>query len=68
VINFLKEGMSRWRHSKQILFALILMGGTFVPWLAIDILWFDDFFLMQAYVICGMSMGYGDETDALMRS
>ena len=64
VINFLKEGIVRWRYSKQILIMLILMAGTFVPWLAVDILWFDDFFLLQAYVICGLFMEYdGDIVD-----
>lgn len=57
-INFLKDGIVRRLYSKQILIALILMGGTFAPWLAIDMLWSDDFFLMQAYIICGLFMKY----------
>ena len=61
MIGFLKEGVVHRHHRKQMLFALILIGGTFVPWLAIDVLWFDDFFLMQAYVICGLFMKYDDD-------
>lgn len=63
VVDFLKEGVARWRHRKQILTVLILMVGTFVPWMAIDILWSDDFFLMQAYVICGFYAGYDSVRD-----
>lgn len=65
VINFLKDGMACWNHRKPLLTVLIIMGGAFVPWLAIDILWFDDFFLLQAYVICGLSMGYDCESNEL---
>ncbi len=63
VISYLKEGLIRWRHSRQFLAVLILIGGAFAPWLAIDILWWDDFFLMQTYVICGLSMGYDGKSN-----
>ncbi len=63
MLGFLKEGVVRWNHNNQILTVLILMVGVFVPWLAIDVLWFDDFFLMQAYVICGFSMGNDSESN-----
>ena len=33
---------------------LILAIGTFLPWMAIDILFFDEFFLMQMYVRIGI--------------
>lgn len=65
VIGFLKEGVSGLFRSKQLLAALMLMSGVFVSWLAIDVLWFDDFFLLQAYVICGLSMGYDCESNEL---
>jgi hypothetical protein len=67
MVGFLKETVVSWHHRKQLLVALLLVVGTFAPWLAIDVLWFDDFFLMQAYVICGLSMGYDDTSDDFVR-
>lgn len=42
-------GMAR----KQVLNMLILLIGTFSPWLAIDALFFDEFFLLQMYAFMG---------------
>jgi len=41
-------------ETKWKLSALILATGTFVPWLALDILFFDEFFLLQWYVFAGI--------------
>ena len=68
MIGFLKEGLASLRYRKQMLTTLILLGGVFVPWFAIDILWFDDFFLMQAYIICGLSMKYDVESNDSMHN
>ena len=68
MIGFLKEGLASLRYRKQMLATLILLGGVFVPWFAIDILWFDDFFLMQAYIICGLSMKYDVESNDSMHN
>lgn len=41
-------------EKKQIISSLILLAGTFFPWLAIDLLFFDEFFLLQWYVFIGL--------------
>lgn len=38
---------------KQPLYILLLVIGAFAPWLAIDALFFDEFFLLQMYVYLG---------------
>lgn len=38
----------------SFLLLMLLLVGTFVPWLALDLLFFDDFFLMQLYACCGI--------------
>jgi hypothetical protein len=35
---------------KELLIAAILLVGSVVPWIALDILFFDDFFLLLMYV------------------
>ena len=35
--------------------ALVILVGAFLPWLALDMLLFDDFFLVAAYAFCGAS-------------
>ncbi len=42
-------GMAR----KQVMNMLILLIGTFSPWIAIDALFFDEFFLLQMYAFMG---------------
>lgn len=46
---------------KRFLNSLILITGVYVPWLALDILFFDEFFLLQWYAFMGflqLSNGY----------
>lgn len=38
----------------QIVSVLILLIGSFFPWMAIDALFFDEFFLLQMYVFLGV--------------
>lgn len=40
-------------RKKQIVNTLLLTVGAFAPWLAIDALFFDEFFLLQMYVYLG---------------
>lgn len=58
VIGLLRNGLSN-QHAvrKQILSAAIIFCGVYLPWIAIDILFFDEFFLLQAFLICGVRMG-----------
>ena len=46
------RGGRRKRISK--LEAAVLLVGTFVPWLAIDVLFFDEFFLLQWYIFSAL--------------
>lgn len=53
--SFLKDGLAnQYAGRKQILSAAIILCGVYFPWIAIDMLFFDEFFLLQAYVICGL--------------
>lgn len=52
-------------ETKWKLSALILATGAFVPWLALDILFFDEFFLLQWFVFAGVRQlrcGYSSES------
>lgn len=40
---------------------LLVVVGAFAPWLAIDALFFDDFFLLQMYVYLGLRWMYGQQ-------
>ena len=40
---------------------LLVIVGVFSPWLAIDALFFDDFFLLQMYVYLGLRWMYGQQ-------
>lgn len=42
------------RHRMYDLKILIVSVGSFLPWLAIDILFFDEFFLLQWYVLLAL--------------
>lgn len=39
---------------RQAIYSLILLIGAFLPWFAIDALFFDEFFLLQWYVFIGL--------------
>ena len=59
VASLLRDGLSNERAlRKQILSAAIICCGVYLPWMAIDILFADEFFLLQAYLICGLRMGF----------
>ncbi len=61
-ISFLKDGLtSCWTVRKQALSTAIIFCGVCLPWMAIDVLFFDEFFLMQAYLICGLCMGLNED-------
>ena len=52
---FLRDAPSGWRKTKETRRnALIVILGVYMPWLAIDILFFDDFFLLQWYAFMAM--------------
>jgi len=39
---------------KRFLSTFLLIAGVYVPWLALDILFFDEFFLLQWYVFSAL--------------
>lgn len=54
-IYFLREGFfGQRRHLKSDHYALLVALGVYVPWLAIDALFFDDYFLLQWYFFMAM--------------
>ncbi len=52
--GFFAELSGGLRHKGLALYALIILIGAFSPWLAIDALFFDEFFLLQWYVFAGL--------------
>ena len=48
----------------QALNALMLLIGTILPWMALDILFFDEFFLLQMYVFLGLGHLHGGTGEA----
>lgn len=52
---FLRDAPAGW-HSKGETrrFALVVLIGVYLPWIALDILFFDDFFLLQWYAFMAM--------------
>ena len=56
--NFLRDGLrGRVRNIRLEQQLQILLIGVFLPWMAIDILLFDDFFLLQWYVFVAYRVG-----------
>lgn len=53
--SFYRGASYRGRRKKiPVLYLLITMIGAFMPWLAVDALFFDEFFLLQWYVFCAI--------------
>ena len=53
VCFFLDAPSKMGPRKRQFLSVLLLVTGAFLPWLAIDALFFDEFFLLQMYVYMG---------------
>lgn len=52
---FLRDAPAGWRSKGETRrYALVVLIGVYLPWLAIDILFFDDFFLLQWYAFMAM--------------
>jgi len=56
-VCFLSDGARRLAAGQRI-YGLLLIIGVFLPWLAIDMLFFDEFFLFQIYVFIGLGDGH----------
>ena len=64
--NVLRGMRFKTGHTVQL---LILLGGAIGPWLALDLLMFDEFFIIPYFVFLGMTylydVGQKDETDGM---
>lgn len=64
--NVLRGMRFKTGHTVQL---LILLGGAIGPWLALDLLMFDEFFIIPYFVFLGMTylydVGQEDETDGM---
>ena len=50
---------------KQYLSCFILMLGVFLPWMSIDLLFFDEFFLMMFYVSLGLKWFHNQSSEVV---
>lgn len=53
IVYFYRD-LPKWEGKKHRTIALLLLIGCFVPWVAIDALFFNEFFLLQWYVFTGL--------------
>ncbi len=53
IVYFYRD-LPKWETKKRRTIALLLLIGSFAPWVAIDALFFDEFFLLQWYVFSGL--------------
>lgn len=58
--NVLRSVRLKMEHVVQI---LILLGGAFGPWLALDLLMFDEFFILPFFVFIGILYLNKDDSD-----
>lgn len=55
IINYFRSNIQEYRNEKSLrLHRLIIYVGAFVPWLAIDMLFFDEFFLLPWFVMAAL--------------
>ena len=54
--SFMADGAKKLLPGEKVN-AWILFVGVFLPWLAIDMLFFDEFFLFSLYVFIGLAEG-----------
>ena len=59
--GFLKEGVSQNRNTEYLNGAgILLLTGVVLPWMALDILFFDEVFLLPVYAVLGI-LYYSEE-------
>ena len=59
IVGFFQSGWISGRNAKkQTVYWLIFLTGTFFPWLALDILFFDEFFLLQWFAFVALRQLY----------
>ena len=52
-VYFIKDMVGVQGRAKSLPVLILCIGG-FLPWLALDMLFFDEFFFIQAFVCCGI--------------
>ena len=52
-VYFIKDMVGAQGRAKSLPVLILCIGG-FLPWLALDMLFFDEFFFIQAFVCCGI--------------
>ena len=55
IFHFIKQMLEDRKKRTSFIFVLILLTGAFLPWFAIDMLFFDEFFLIPIYVCAGIN-------------
>lgn len=60
IFSFYRNSRHKQKKHKPIeMGQLMVFVGVFVPWLAIDILFFDEFFLFQWFVLVALEQSFG---------
>lgn len=54
VVGFFRNGLSSAKGKLPVFYTIMLLLGVVLPWFALDMLFFDDFFLMQWYLLMGL--------------
>lgn len=63
IVGFYRSGKYAGMKRKKFgLHQLMIFVGTFVPWLAIDAMFFDEFFLLQWYMLVALAQSGTPET------
>ncbi len=55
LIGNVRDVLKRKTEKAPRLPVLVLLIGTFLPWMALDMLFFDEFFLIPLYVVAGVT-------------
>lgn len=51
---FIRGTLKYYRVKIRLLDAAVLLTGAFLPWMALDLAFFDEFFLMPLYAVAGL--------------
>ena len=54
LVAFVKLILKNKKRAVPVCFTLVILIGAFLPWLSIDLLFFDEFFLMPIYICAGI--------------
>lgn len=63
-----KPSLRRIQRQGNLWECLILISGAFLPWMALDVMFFDEFFLFQWFVLQGMQELLGENTQIAIKN